>query len=312
MKKIIINLFIIFILTSCWEKKDIEINNNKIENIEVKSNNEEIKKSNLETKKIDDSLNNSNNISENEFKEELYYNLENNKINQVEEWLLENNYKLKKIKNDKFYTTYYINKQYIYYIREDYNSRWKKTALTKYKVLKSIWDWFSIKRKINEEWKISEILFFSNKELSKGYHYEKDTYIEDNKSNENFTIINLISKVFVVWTFILDKENSRIYDFTSKQFSPLIIKKWKSWVFILFINSTKTTELIFINNNWDRKILDKWFTEKIKDTYMDFKIIKRIYDFELMINKKVKIFYTEDNIKKEKIIQIDKVSIWIN
>ena len=65
------------------------------------------------------------------------------------------------------------------------------------------------------------------------------------------------------------------------------VEQWKSWIYVLINWHNWTSELLLFDINWEnKKVLKEWFADVL--WRMNKKIIHR---FELMTNKRVKLFY---------------------
>ena len=147
---------------------------------------------------------------------------------------------------------------------------------------KNFWNWLVLK-KINSE----NFIYFLDKKI---YKLNENEFLEDNFKilNNNFKIFEITSKNFIVWNIILDKKNNKIYK--TKWGSIQKIELWKNWLYTLKHYPWGWTSVGVIDFKWEEKIIHK--LEDIKTS---------IYDFELLIDKKMKIFYTWMWNKKEEI-----------
>ena len=78
--------------------------------------------------------------------------------------------------------------------------------------------------------------------------------------------------------------------------------QWKSWKYYILVSEEWTTDFRMVTNEWNNISLFKWNTNFWEESII-------IYDYELMINKQIKVFYYKwtNKTKEEKIIDLNNI-----
>ncbi len=152
-----------------------------------------------------------------------------------------------------------------------------------------VWDW---------KQKIWESLSKDEQKQCLKQNYYKNVSIE--LISSGFFTINR-AKYESVEKYLYDWWNDKIYKLSISADQIGKIEKWLSWIYIYWKwNRWNDWWVLYITNEWVQKIL---FRNTDLDTSEDGYI--EVYDFELMVNKKIKIYYKWKSLKlMEKIIEL--------
>jgi len=185
------------------------------------------------------------------------------------------------------------------------NNLWRTTLYLNDKALISLVNNLST---INCDWKPLNVCEWYNISDSIIKNKVVDKFkILDSSNKDIFIDINSNIKVlYIYWyesheIYFIDMKNEKIIKDKLWWFVKSI-KQGKSWTFILEKWWRGCSWwLIFISNKWDINYLfENKCDEDLDDSY------KEIIDFELMLNKQIKIFYKGHNLEdKEKIIKLN-------
>lgn len=185
------------------------------------------------------------------------------------------------INNDLGYTTLYLNNVKLIWLKnslvEIYCENWANLNVCRYE-------------------KLVDSDFIKNRVLNKFEILENDQ-----------VDINSKIKILYIWwyewhsTYLIDISNQKIFDIPNKwDIFVNKVESWKSWTYILYEWRWSGSWLIFIDNWWSIKTLFEWSndSETVSLNYIT------IYDFELMLNKKVKLLYRKWGKNESEIIDI--------
>lgn len=110
----------------------------------------------------------------------------------------------------------------------------------------------------------------------------ENTWIE--KKELSFSLNSSIKKQ------VNDKKN---------EFNIVKIKMWKSWKYYIQTNNNWDTILTVTRNDWKKRSIFKWVYNNNVE----------VIDYELMVNKQVKVFYNIWDSTKEQIIDLNEILI---
>ncbi len=227
---------------------------------------------------------------------------ENKEKIEVKETFEENN-----IEN-KTWSTISQNKENLKYNKEktENNNKVDYEKVENGKITKDFWNGLVIKRFHKDKIRY-DVLYYNNEEVFSDNVYwiiDDWKYSKDGK----FLIIIKGGRVIVENNAIFDKSTKKIYETWRGTINQ--IEKWKSWIFVL-LRSYFSQEIILIDSFWKKKSIFK--SKVIKTTNGPEKIFDvDLHGFELMLNRKVKVFFSEwdkpySSEKQEKIIDLNNL-----
>lgn len=162
-------------------------------------------------------------------------------------------------------------------------------------ILKDFWNWLILKENNNIKY-----LYLNEKLLLQD---SEDTKFEYDSKNSNNKIISLkkFNSEYAIWKeMIIDLRNNKFYDLNYSTIDK--VKLWKTGIYFIVFWPNWYSNLRIINNEWEDKSIFMWKPDNWDETII-------IYDYELMLYKKIKVFYYHwtGKFKDEKVLDLNEM-----